>query len=206
MHEIHAHLYSDHHLMYKGDDMDLPWGDEKTTKFITNVGLITTRGPSGDDIMACEWTHHVSYSPGLVAVCIGRKKATARNIRKTKEFGISLCAADQSVVSSVAGGYSGAAYDKIAALRELGFKFYKGRKIKAFMVEGAAVNIECKLHRTIKLGDHTMFVGEVVAASSAQKEPLAYHKGRYWIMNKNIKKPSDKKRQQIRNTVEKYKK
>ena len=50
--------------------MDLPWGDEISNKFITNVGLITSDGPFGADVMACEWTHHISYSPGLIAVCI----------------------------------------------------------------------------------------------------------------------------------------
>ena len=35
------------------EGMDLPWGDEKTIQFITNVGLITTKGPFGDNIMVC---------------------------------------------------------------------------------------------------------------------------------------------------------
>ena len=46
--------------------MDLPWGDEKTTKFVTNVGLITSNGPYGYNIIAAEWTHQVSYSPSLI--------------------------------------------------------------------------------------------------------------------------------------------
>ena len=32
--------------------MDLVWGDEKTRQFITNVGLVTTSGPFGHNIMA----------------------------------------------------------------------------------------------------------------------------------------------------------
>ncbi len=50
--------------------MNLPWGDEKSNKFVTNVGLITSNGPYGHNIMAAEWTHHISYNPGLIAVCI----------------------------------------------------------------------------------------------------------------------------------------
>src|SRR3989344_1725210 len=109
--------------------MDLPWGDEKTVQFITNVGLITSTGPYGDNIMAAEWTHHVSYSPGLIAVCIGLNKATLENIRATKEFGVSIAATDQNVIASVAGGSSGKNVDKIKALKELGFKFYRANKI-----------------------------------------------------------------------------
>jgi flavin reductase (DIM6/NTAB) family NADH-FMN oxidoreductase RutF len=48
--------------------MDLQWNDRRTRQFLTNVGLITTNGPLGPDIMAAEWTHHISYSPSLISV------------------------------------------------------------------------------------------------------------------------------------------
>src|SRR3990167_3230647 len=140
--------------------MDLPWGNEKTTKFVTNVGLITSNGPYGYNIMAAEWTHQISYSPGLIMVNIGFDKATEENIKAGKEFGVSLAAEDQNVVSSVAGGSSGREVDKIAVLKELGVEFYKGKKINALMVKGASLNMECKLVESIKLGDHMAFVGE----------------------------------------------
>jgi flavin reductase (DIM6/NTAB) family NADH-FMN oxidoreductase RutF len=125
--------------------LDLPWNDERSNKFITNVGLITSDGPLGADVMACEWTHHVSYSPGLIAVCIAPNKATHENIKQTKEFGVNLSSTDQSVMSSIAGGYTGGRYDKINALKELGFEFYRAQKISVPMIKGAAANIECML-------------------------------------------------------------
>lgn len=159
--------------------MDLPWNDERSNKFITNVGLITTNGPYGVDVMACEWTHHVSYRPGLIAVCIGPNKATHENIKQTKEFGVNLCSTDQSIMSSVAGGYTGSRYNKINALKELGFEFYEAKKIKVTMIKGAALNIECILSKEIPLGDHTTFIGEAIKASNnADKVPLAYHGGK----------------------------
>lgn len=186
--------------------MDLPWGDEKTVKFITNVGLVTSNGPYGDDIMSCEWTHQVSYSPGLVAVCIGANKATLENIKSSKEFGIGICATDQNVLSSVAGGSSGKNFDKIGALKELGFKFYKAKKVNALMVEGAVLNLECRLLKEIKLGDHVMLVGEVVEAHlNNGKEPLAYHKIKYWKIGENIPKPQQHELERIKSVVEKHK-
>ena len=44
-----------------------------TVQFLTNVGLITSDGPYGPNVMAAEWTHHISYSPGLIAVNIHRQ-------------------------------------------------------------------------------------------------------------------------------------
>ncbi len=187
--------------------MDLPWGDEKTIQFITNVGLITSTGPYGNNIMAAEWTHHVSYSPGLIAVCIGLNKATLENIRATKEFGVSIAATDQNVLSSVSGRNSGKDIDKIKALKELGFKFYKAKKIKPLMVEGAVLNIECKLFKEIELGDHVMFVGEVVETSlNKGKEPLAYHKIKYWKIGENIPQPPQNEMDRIKQITQKYSK
>jgi len=169
---------------YYGDLMDIPWDSEGTRKFVTNVGLITSDGPHGNNIMAAEWTHLVSYSPGLIAVHIGQGKATLENIRKTKEFGVSITSNDQNIASSVSGTTSGRTTNKTEALKELGFKFYKGKKINPMMVENAALNAECKVIKEIELGDHVMIVGEVVALQINGKEPLAYHKGQYWTMDK----------------------
>ena len=186
--------------------MDLPWGDEKTVKFITNVGLLTSYGPHGQNVMACEWTHHISYSPGLIAVFLGIQKATVDNIRKTKEFGISLTSVEQSAFASVAGGSSGKNVNKIKVLEYLGFKFYKAKKIKPLMVKDAAMNAECKLFKEITFGDHIMFIGEVVEAQASDKEPLAYHQGKYWKMTTLLEKPSQEYRDNIKKLVEKYKK
>ena len=109
--------------------MDLPWGDPRSNKFATSIGLITSNGPHGHNIMACEWTHHLSYSPGLIAVSLGPTKPTVENIRMSKEFGISLCATNQTILASVAGGYSGRQFDKISALKESGFQFYQGDSV-----------------------------------------------------------------------------
>jgi len=187
--------------------MDLPWGDERTRQFVTNVGLVTSNGPYGYDIMACEWTHQVSYSPGLIAVCIGAGEATKSNIEKTKEFGINLCSAGQNILSSLSGKYSGKEINKIEALKELAFNFFKAKKINVLMVVGAVMNAECKLFKKIKLGDHTTFVGKVVELYPAsEKMPLIYHKQKYWKLGENIPKPPQQEIDRMKQIMEKYKK
>ena len=47
--------------------MDLPWDDHRSNKFATTIGLITSDGPNKQNIMASEWTHHLSHRPGLIA-------------------------------------------------------------------------------------------------------------------------------------------
>ena len=186
--------------------MDLPWGDERTKKFITNVGLITSNGPNGQDIMAAEWTHHVSYSPGLIMINIHTNDATYENIKKTKEFGVNLCAVGQNVASSIAGGSHGQDVDKVAVLKELGYEFYAGKKIKVLMLKGASLNIECNAVKKMQLGDHAAVVGEVLDATSNDKQPLAYHDGKYWKLGEQIAKPQQEVLDKIKQLVESHKK
>lgn len=187
--------------------MDIPWGSDESKKFVTNVGLVTSHGPHGPNIMACEWTHHVSYSPGLIAICLGPGKATLDNIQSTKEFGVNLAAVDQSVMSSLSGNYSGRFHDKINALKAMGFSFFHAKKIKVLMVKDAALHIECKLVKEIKLGDHTMLIGEALAVShSPDKSPLVLHGGLYWELTNSIPKPSNEERQSMQKIMEDSKK
>jgi flavin reductase (DIM6/NTAB) family NADH-FMN oxidoreductase RutF len=186
--------------------MDISKGSPEASKFITNVGLITTRNPIGDNIMAAEWTHHIAYSPGLIAISIHKVDATYKNIKDSNEFGVNICAQDQNVISSISGNVSGKEIDKIAALKELGFKFYQGKQIKALMVQDSAMNAECKLITEIPSGDHILLIGEVLHAQANDKEPLAYHLGKYWKLGEQIKKPEQEILNKIAQTLEKHKK
>jgi len=182
--------------------MNIDYGGEVAGRFVTNVGLISSFGKNGSNIMACEWTHLLSYSPGLVGVCIGKGKLTAENIRQNKQFGISIASVDQTEASSASG--MPAKINKIEMLKELGFEIKKGKKTSVVLVGGAALNIECELVKEIELGDHIMFVGEIVAAEVGKDEPLAYHKGRYWKMSEPLKKPSDEERVKFDRLVKKH--
>ena len=178
--------------------MNIDWGSPAAHAFITNVGIITSNGPIGPNAMAAEWTHQISYSPGLIAVAISNHNtATAENIRATKEFGVNLASTEQNIASSISGKSSGKHVDKIAALKEMGFAFYAGKKINSPMLEHASLNAECKLVHEITLGSHTLFIGEAVDIRVGAKEPLAFHAGRYWKLDTPLQRPSDAERERM---------
>ena len=187
--------------------MDLSWNDRRTRQFLTNVGLITTDGPYGPDVMAAEWTHHISYSPSLIAVNIRGRDTTAQNIIDSKEFGANLAAEDQNILCSLAGRYSGKHLDKIAFFKEIGVVFYKASKIKALLIRGAAMNAECKLIRQEEIGDHIMFVGEVIEITADENiKPLVYHNGKYWKLGDNLPSPRQEILDGINQFANKYQK
>jgi flavin reductase (DIM6/NTAB) family NADH-FMN oxidoreductase RutF len=185
--------------------MDLSWNDRRTRQFLTNVGLITSDGPHGPNVMAAEWTHHISYSPSLIAVNIRGRDTTAENIKDYKEFGVNLAAEDQNILCSLAGRYSGKHLDKIAFFKEIGVVFYKANKIKALLISGAAMNAECKLVRQEEIGDHIMFVGEIVEITADEKiKPLIYHNGKFWKLGDNLPSPRQEILDGINRFADKY--
>ena len=187
--------------------MDLPWGDERSIQFVTNVGLVTSDGPFGPNVSSAEWTHHVSYKPGLIMVCIKPSEATHENIAVGKEFGIHLAAEDQNVIASVAGNTSAKKMNKIPLLQELGCVFRKAAHIKPPMLEGAVLSLECKLVEQRSMGTHTQFIGEVVeAAVTPGKAPLVYHGGKYWRLGDQIHKPPQEEFDRIKTLAAKYEK
>lgn len=95
--------------------------------------------------MAAEWTHHVSYSPSLIAIHVSQDDATAQNVKESKEFGVNLATEDQNIICSITGQYTGKRVDKIALLKEIGILFYEAKKIKVPIITSAAMNSECKL-------------------------------------------------------------
>jgi len=187
--------------------MDLKFDDPRTLLLTTNVGLVTSDGPVGPNVMSVAWSYYVSCTPCMMAVCINPHHATHQNILETKEFGLNICAGDQSVLASVSGMKTGALVDKIKLLKELGFEFYDGKIIKPLMIKGASMNAECKVVKEIELGDHTMFIGEVVdLQADTSKNPLIYANGKYWEFGEQIKKSSEEKLNQIKSLIEKYSK
>lgn len=184
--------------------MDLPGNDPRTRQFVTTVGLITTKDRLGDNIMACEWTHHVSYSPSLIAVCIRAGKLTAENIESSKEFGVNIATADQNWVASLAGNTSGHLVDKIAVLKEMDVEFYPAKTINVLMIKGAVINAECRLVQKVDIGDHPILIGEVQEISSTDKLPLLYQQGKYWNLGSHIEKPSQAFRDKMAELIEKH--
>lgn len=186
--------------------MNVPDGDPRLKKSITNVGLITSNGSFGHNVMACEWTYLFSYEPALIALGIRPHKATAINIKETKIFGVSMCAEDQNVISSVAGNQTAKSIDKIGLLKELGFTFYPAKTMNVLMVEGACMNAECKLVEVLEMGDHPLLIGEIEHVTANDKQPLSYFQGRYHKVGEEIQKPDQEYRDHIKELAKKFSK
>jgi flavin reductase (DIM6/NTAB) family NADH-FMN oxidoreductase RutF len=158
--------------------------------FATTVGLVTTKGKHGPNVMAAEWTMQISYEPMLIAIFI-HESPTYWNIEETKVFGVNIASDDQAELVNIAGGYSGTEIEKLAIPGT--FATYKAKKIDVPMVKGCALTAECKVTTIQKIGDHIMVVGEAVSAKFDEKKfPLIYTRGNYRKISRS-KLPSGRK-------------
>lgn len=155
--------------------------------FATTVGLITTDGKHGRNVMAAEWTMQVSYDPMLIAIFI-HDSPTLWNIRDTMAFGVNIASDDQAELVNIAGGYSGTEIDKMEIPGI--FHTYRGKSVP--MIRGCALAAECKVKSIQELGDHVMVVGEAITATfDDKKHLLIYTRGNYRKIG--IKIPSGRK-------------
>lgn len=186
--------------------MDFLWGSDASKSFVTTVGLVTSTGPHGENIMAAEWSFHVSYRPGRVAISLGKTRATVDNIRATKEFGLSIATSEQTSLASLAGTSTGKEMDKIAGFKELGVRFIPGKQIKASLVDDARLTAECKVITEVDTGDHVLFIGDVVEATvRTDKDPIVFNGG-YRRLGDPLPKPSDEERAKQKAVMDKHKK
>lgn len=151
--------------------------------FATTVGLITTKGSRGRNVMAAEWTMHISYEPMLIAVFV-HDSPTYWNIQETQVFGVNIASDDQAELVNIAGGYSGTEIDKLGIPGI--FKTCDAKHIDVPMIKGCALNAECKVAMIEKIGDHIMIVGEAVRATFDEKKfPLIYTRGNYHELSRS---------------------
>jgi flavin reductase (DIM6/NTAB) family NADH-FMN oxidoreductase RutF len=150
--------------------------------FATTVGLITTDGRHGPNVMAAEWTMQVSYDPMLIAIFI-HDSPTLWNIKDSRAFGVNIASQGQSELVNIAGGYSGTEIDKLAIPGV--FHPYRGKSVP--MLRGCALNAECRVESIKDVGDHVMVVGKVIHATyDDRKYPLVYTRGNYRTLGAKI--------------------
>jgi flavin reductase len=143
--------------------------------FATGVTVITSRGEGHECGMTANAFTSVSLDPPLVLVCVVSGTAGAEAIQHNCMFAINILGAHQEPISryfSLPERPRGElAFDEVEH-----FTAVTGCPI----IEGAAAYLDCRLTATHEVGDHVIFIGEVLATGLADEvEPLVFHAGRY---------------------------
>jgi flavin reductase (DIM6/NTAB) family NADH-FMN oxidoreductase RutF len=123
-------------------------------------------------------TMYVSLSPAMIAIAEHPGSRTARLIKESGEFSVSLLHDSQQDVA-VAAGKSAAGPDKFATLKIPVVEAPSG--LRAPGVDGSIAILWCRVVHTTPTGDHQLYVGEIVAHRIDEKrwDPLLRYRRRY---------------------------
>lgn len=141
------------------------------SRFPSGVTVVTTTREGLPYGMTVSSFASLSLQPPLVLVCVENSVKSRDAIAATGKFGVSILAESQAGVSN---RFASRAGDKFA-----GTETRPGAETGVPLIAGAIATLECELRDQLPGGDHTIFVGEVVAIQTAEGGPLVYYESGY---------------------------
>lgn len=141
--------------------------------FPTGVAVVTTRRadepPRGLTVNAFT---SVSLNPTLVLICVEQHAETHDLIRDAGVFAINVLGEEKGEMISRRFSTFGVA-DKFQGVA------YREETTGAPVLDMALAWLDCRVVQSFAAGDHTIFLGEVVAADARDGRPLVYYRGGY---------------------------
>jgi flavin reductase (DIM6/NTAB) family NADH-FMN oxidoreductase RutF len=139
--------------------------------FPSGIVVVTVRDAKGvDHGMTVSAFCSASLEPPLVLACIGHDATIAGAVAAASTFGVSVLADNQSALSR--------RFAEPDADRFDGLDVTRG-SLGVALVPGALAHLECRVTARHEAGDHTIVVGEVLAAKAHAGRALAYFRGDY---------------------------
>lgn len=139
-------------------------------KYPEPIILVTSVDKNGRaNIIVLAWYMQTSFQPRLFAISIGKTRYSHKLISESKEFVLVFPSQKMKEQTLFCGTHSGKSIDKF---KETGLIAVSSKKVKAPLIDGCLANFECKVVNSVDSGDHTIFVGEVLAAYASIDESL----------------------------------
>jgi flavin reductase (DIM6/NTAB) family NADH-FMN oxidoreductase RutF len=151
------------------------------------VVLVTCINPLEDttNIITLAWTTPISRHPPLLLLGMAPKRYSHELIAGPREFVVNIPTMDIVKETLFCGRRTGKLHDKF---KEAGLTPLPAKMIRPPIIKECIAHLECKLHQQISMGDHTLFVGEVLTAYvnkdvflnskfNLEKVKLIYHVG-----------------------------
>jgi len=158
--------------------------DERDARRLLGGGpvvLVTTSWRGNPNVMPAVFVTPLSIDPPLIGVAVHPARHTHDMIKFSEEFALNIPTRALLHHVQYAGSVSGVELNKMELMR---LPSFAARKVDAPLLEGCAGWIECGVHDAYTIGDHTLFVGKVVAAQ-AEKDAF----DGTWLLDDEEEKP-----------------
>ena len=144
---------------------EVPVGEALALKYPEWVVWVIGRDGEGKpDIMPAGWCMVCNGTPVMMAVSVGFGRYTHTCIEETGEFILAWPGEGQEKLVDQCGSCSGRDTDKFQKFK---LATTPAKQVDVPLLEGCVAALECLVVSQLELEDHSIFVGEVVAAHVA---------------------------------------
>ena len=127
----------------------------------TPAVLVTVQGSDGkSNIITLAWVGIVCSDPPMMSISIRPSRHSHQLVEESGAFVINIPTEKLVRETDYCGVVSGRKEDKFEGA---GLTPVPAEKVNAPLILECPVNIECEVRRTLRLGAHDMYIGEVVA-------------------------------------------
>ena len=125
------------------------------------VALVTTAWRGNYNVMPGVYFTPLSFDPPLIGLAVHPSRHTHDMIKSSEEFALNLAGLELLHHCQYLASVSGREVDKLDLTK---LPTFRARHVEAPLLEGCVGYIECGVEDAYPIGDHTLFVGSVVAA------------------------------------------
>lgn len=140
-------------------------------QFATGVTIITTVDEGGQWVgLTANSLSSVSLSPPLLLWSLANHARSLPVFQNQQHFAVHVLTAEQEALSNRFATKHDNKFEGLDIEQGLG---------DVPLLKDYAAKFECQAIQSIKAGDHTIFIGEILNFASNNKEPLLFHGGAY---------------------------
>ena len=128
------------------------------------VNIVTKSAERKIDVTPIGWAMLGSSNPNTWAIGIAKKHYSHKAITDTKEFTVCIPSFKQKKDVIFCGTHSGWDTDKLTKTK---LKTLSAKKVATPLLEDSLACFECRLIDQMATSDHTIFLGEIIAAHAS---------------------------------------
>lgn len=134
--------------------------------------LVTCRWQGKDNIITMDWHTPLSFNPMMYAISVGKTRYSLELIRQSRVFVVNFMIKDYEKEVLYCGRHSGKNLDKFT---KTNLEKEGAEKIDCPRIKQALGFLECQVVDEIEIGDHVLFIAQVVSSGLKAQGKRLFH-------------------------------
>jgi flavin reductase (DIM6/NTAB) family NADH-FMN oxidoreductase RutF len=145
------------------------------------IALVTAKFKDKANVFVAAWVTNISNDPPMVALAVYPARFTHDLIVKSGQFALNIPPRPLLERVKKIAETSGEDVDKFVANK---LTLYEAKQVNAPLIVECIGHLECGVTDTVRAGNHTLFLAEIVAAAA---DELAFDGERWTLADESVK-------------------